>query len=49
MLTGKKDEYKFELIIDQPTGILSSSSEYVKNFMKCAEKLKEKSINPHKK
>lgn len=49
MLNGKMHEYSFELVIDHPTGILGNSSEFVKNFVKSMEKLKEKSMPPNRK
>jgi galactokinase/mevalonate kinase-like predicted kinase len=49
MLNGKKDEYQFHLVVDQPSGILGSSSEYVRNFMREAERLRGKSMSANRK
>ena len=32
MLAKKKDEFKFDLVIDKPSRLLGKSSEYVKDF-----------------
>lgn len=49
MLLGKKEEYQFHLVVDQPSAILGSSSEYVKNFMREAERLRGRSMTANRK
>lgn len=49
MLLGKKEEYQFHLVIDQPSGILGSSSEYVKTFMREAERLRGRTMAANRK
>lgn len=48
LLAGKKDEYQFRLVVDQPSGLLGSSSEYVRSFMREAERLRGRSVGSRK-